>query len=217
MTVISEPRTLRAAGRITLSNMSWEAYEQLLASLGERPFHVNYSDGELEIKTLSAEHEAAKKRLAMLIEGLAFALRIPIAARGSTTFKDRRILRGAEPDECYYIANERRIRRRKRIDLRKDPPPDLVVEIDITYHEVDRERTYAQMKVPELWRFDGRRLTFEKLAGEQWAPIERSLSFPQIRPGDLMRFLRMAPRMDDTSLRWAFHDWLREQPWAQRV
>lgn len=216
MTMMAVSPPAKSGGRITLSNISWVAYEMLVDSIGERPWRVNYSDGELEIMTLSAEHEAAKKRLAMLIEGLAFVLRTPIAARGSTTFKDKRLGSGAEPDECYYIKNEQKIRRRKRIDLRRDPPPDLVVEIDITYQEIDREAIYASMGVPELWRYDTRRLTFAQLVGGRWAPIDRSLSFRHIRPADLMRFLRMGPRMDDTSLRWAFHEWLGEQSWARK-
>ncbi|MGB7158333.1 MAG: Uma2 family endonuclease [Tepidisphaeraceae bacterium] len=204
-----------ADGRITLYGIGWDAYESFIDSLGERPVHVNYDEGAMEIMTISSEHEAAKKRVAMLIEYLALVLRMPLAARGSTTFKDKRIHKGAEPDECYYIANEAKIRRKKKIDLRKDPPPDLVVEIDISYHEVDREAIYAEMGVPELWRYDGKRLGFFALSNRDWKPIDRSRSFPMLRPEDMNRFLRMAPRKDDTSLRWAFADWVGAQAWAK--
>lgn len=212
---LASPPLDRSEGRVTLYGVSWDAYENFIESLGERPIRVNYDDGVMEIMTISAEHEASKTRLAMLIEHLAFALRRPIAGRGSTTYKDKRIRKGAEPDECYYIANEARIRRKKKIDLRKDPPPDLVVEINISYHEVNREAIYAKMGVPELWRYDGKRLGFFELVNREWKPIERSKSFPMIRPEDLNRFLRMSPRKDDTSLRWAFADWVQSQPWAR--
>jgi Uma2 family endonuclease len=38
----------------------------------------------------------------------------------------------SEPDECFYIQNLSAVKGKKRIDLNQDPPPDLVVEIDIT-------------------------------------------------------------------------------------
>ena len=39
---------------------------------------------------------------------------------------------GIEPDQCFYIQNESKIRGKKRLDLQKDPPPDLALEIDVT-------------------------------------------------------------------------------------
>ncbi len=43
----------------------------------------------------------------------------------------------------------------KRINLTEDPPPDLVVEVDITHTDINKLALYARLGVPELWRFNG--------------------------------------------------------------
>ena len=41
--------------------------------------------------------------------------------------------KGAEPDECFYVQNASAvIGKEEEIDLRYDPPPDIVVEVDRT-------------------------------------------------------------------------------------
>jgi Uma2 family endonuclease len=196
-------------GHVTLHDIPWEGYVAFLDAVGERPIRVNYDDGVMEIMTISSEHETAKKRIGGPVEDLAIELGIEIAPRGSMTFRSKRIRKGLEPDECYYIANERKIRARKQIDLRRDPPPDLVIEIDISYHEVDRESMYAEIGVPELWRYDGKQLWFFRVVAGQWVGVDGSASFPGVRPADLLRFLRMVPRRGEMSMRRAFREWVR--------
>lgn len=50
-----------------------------------------------------------------------------------TTFK-REDVEGGEPDESFYFSNNaERVRGKEDIDLDAgDPPPDLVVEVDLT-------------------------------------------------------------------------------------
>jgi Uma2 family endonuclease len=79
----------------------------------------------------SPGHEIYKKTMGRFVETLAEELNIRIYPLGSTTFK-RPGLSGAEPDECFYIENINIVKGKKRIDFTQDPPPDLVVEIDIT-------------------------------------------------------------------------------------
>lgn len=222
-TVIARPSNSRHAlgrhrapeapdeGHVTLRGIPWAGYVAFHDAVGERPVRVNYDDGVMEIMTISSEHESAKKRIAGLVEDLAIELSVEIAPRGSTTFRSERIRKALEPDECYYVANERKIRAKKKIDLRRDPPPDLVIEIDISYHEVDREAMYAEIGVPELWRFDGKRLAFFHLEAGAWVAIARSASFPAVRPADLLRFLRMVPRRGEMAMRRAFREWVRQQ------
>jgi Uma2 family endonuclease len=66
------------------------------------------------------------------VETLAEELKVRIEPLGSTAFK-RPELSGAEPDECFYIQNISAVKGKKRIDMDRDPPPDLVVEIDTAY------------------------------------------------------------------------------------
>jgi hypothetical protein len=45
--------------------------------------------------------------------------------------------------------------------------------------------TYAELGVPELWRFDGQRVSVMALAGDAYAPVDRSRFFPAL---DLVEF-----------------------------
>jgi len=82
---------------------------------------------------------------------LAEELNLEIYPTGSTTFKRLNQARGAEPDS-FYIQNAARIGVNAK--LTQDPPPDLVVEIDITSSSLNRFQIYATLGVPELWRYD---------------------------------------------------------------
>jgi len=57
----------------------------------------------------------------------------------------------------------------------KDPPPDLVIEVDITRSSLNRFPIFAAVGVPEVWRFDGDRVTMYCLEGGRYSQIETSL------------------------------------------
>ena len=50
-------------------------------------------------------------------------LEIPCVMAGSTTFRRRAKRGGVEGDQTYYLANLDRIRGKKKISLKVDPPP----------------------------------------------------------------------------------------------
>lgn len=72
------------------------------------------------------------------------------------------------------------VRGKKRIDLNRDPAPDLVVEIDITSRSRHREQVYAALQIPEVWRYDGQSLTLLSLSNEGYGAIAQSLIFPKL-------------------------------------
>src|SRR5205085_6121234 len=111
-----------------------------------------------------------------LIKALTVELNVEVKSLGSTTFRRDDKGKGLEPDECYYFKNEKKMRGRKRLNLKKDPPPELVVEIDITHRSVEREPIYAALGVPEIWRWDGTKLECLELVGRDYRPREKSLS-----------------------------------------
>ena len=51
------------------------------------------------------------------------------------------------------IQHERQVRGRVDIDLRRDPPPDLAIEVDVRRQPLDRSSVYAAIGVPEIWQF----------------------------------------------------------------
>ena len=52
-----------------------------------------------------------------------------------------------------------------------DPPPDLVLEVDITHPSLDKLSIFAAVGVPEVWRYDGERVRMLALAGDSY--VER--------------------------------------------
>jgi hypothetical protein len=107
------------------------------------------------------------------------------------------------------------MRGRKRLDLRKDPPPELVVEIDVTSRSVPREPIYDALGVPEIWRFDGIRLRCLHLNGEKYALRKMSMAFPFLEPAKLQRFIERLGHDDETSIIRGFMAWVRKNGWAE--
>ena len=56
--------------RLLLSDIDWSTYDCLLRDLEGRHLRFNFDRGQLEIMTVSAEHERIKKLLARLLEVL---------------------------------------------------------------------------------------------------------------------------------------------------
>lgn len=198
------------AERVVLRGVSWELYEKILREIGDQPLYLTYDEGDLEILSPSRVHERWKTLIGRLLELLTLERNVPIESLGSTTFKRADLAKGLEPDECYYIQHEAAVRGRDDVDLDRDPPPDLVVEVDIAHHAVDRERIYAALGVPELWKFDGHRLEAWVLGPDRaYRRQDHSRAFPELAMQDLQRFLDMRRDHDETTVMRAFRDWLR--------
>ena len=151
-------------------------FNKPVPDLGEhRSSRLAYDQGRLEIMTPLPDHEDNKEIIGDLIKILLEAFDLEFRSLGSTTFK-KPMAQGVEPNQCFYIEHEAAIRGKARIDLTVDPPPDLVIEIDIT------SRTalglYAALGVPELWRFEGGILQINVLVGEGYQAVDESPHFP---------------------------------------
>jgi Uma2 family endonuclease len=193
---------------IVLYDVSWRAYTRILEAMGNRRLRHTYADGELEIMTLSPEREWTKKIIARFIENLSIELKVRITSAGSTTLKRELKLRALEPDESYYVANYAAIRGLKRINLNRHPPPDLVVEIDVTNKSKDRLEPYAKLGVPELWQHDDKGVRFLKRISETgYRPVKRSLAFPRVSSDDIQRFLNLQTKLDEFDLINQFIAW----------
>jgi Uma2 family endonuclease len=159
----------------------------------------------------SPPHENYKKVLGRFVETLTEELNIEIKSLGSLTCTREDLARGLEPDQCYYIQNEAVVRTLDEIDFNQDPPPDLVIEIDISSSSINRLSLYAALGVPEVWRYDARAITIYRLEGERYQACDRSPTFPQITPAEVMRFLELRKTMGETSLIRSFRKWVRSQ------
>lgn len=165
--------------QILLHDIGWSDFENILSELGERrASRLAYANKILEIMTPLPEHEYDKEILSDLVKAILEEREIEFITLGSTTFKNAKMARAIEPDQCFYIQNEARIRGKERLDLAVDPPPDLVVEIDVTSRT--HPAIYAALGVPELWRKEGECLQVNILQNGEYIEVPRSPTFPDI-------------------------------------
>lgn len=198
--------------RVLLHNLSWRTFETLLDELGEtRSSRLTYHQGDLEIMAPASVHEKSNRMIEGLIVVLLEELDLEFARTGSFTCKRDDLERGAEPDSCYYIQHEEQVRGKEPIDLNRDPPPDLVVEIEYTQSALPKLQLYAAMGVPEFWRYDGEKLYMYQLIDEQYEPCQHSLAFAQINVAEIPRFLQEGKQRGELKMTKAFRQWVRKQ------
>jgi Uma2 family endonuclease len=205
-TVVNPPEQ-----RVTLDGISWDTYERLLDERGEGGgTRFAYDEGTLEIMTTSFRHEKLKHAIDLLVVLIANEMRIPIQAGGSTTFKRKDLAKGFEPDACFYIQHVQRVRGLDQIDLTKDPPPDLVIEIDITTSSLNKFRIYSGLGVPEVWRYSGEALTIFKLEGKTYVEKKESCVLPEVTAQVLTEFVHGSPDIELHELMRRVQDWARK-------
>ncbi|MEP6515915.1 Uma2 family endonuclease [Microcoleus vaginatus] len=197
---------------ILLNNISWTTYESLLNELAQqRGIRLTYDRGNLEIMTPSAPHEGSKKILGRFVESVTEELNVEIRSLGSLTCRREDLARGLEPDQCYYIQNENVVWDKEQIDLNQDPPPDLVVEIEVTSSSIDRLSLYASLGVPEVWRYDGNRLIIYQLEAQEYTERDVSPTFPFLSQVEMLRFLELRRTTKENALIRLFREWVRSQ------
>ncbi|MEH2197073.1 Uma2 family endonuclease [Nostoc sp.] len=166
--------------RVLLRDVTWQELETILEDLGEhRAARIAYDRGILEIMSPLPEHEYDKEIISDLVKALLEELDIEFRCLGSTTFKNQAMAQGIEPDQCFYIKNESKIRGKRRLDLEVDPPPDLAIEVDITSRT--HPNIYEALKVPDLWRFNKGKLQINILQDGHYVESEQSLNFPRFQ------------------------------------
>jgi len=194
---------------VLLSGMTWSQFEEILAELGEhRANRIAYDQGMLEIMVPLPEHEYFKSSIGDLIQDLAEELGIEYECFGSTTWKKQEKMAGAEPDECFYIQSLPAILGRLDIDLNQDPPPDLVLEVDMTNKSLNRLQIYSRLGVPEVWRYDQGQLWLYHLV-EEYVETESSLTFPEFPVKRIPDFVKQNLMTGRTALRRRFREWVR--------
>jgi Uma2 family endonuclease len=163
---------------LVLEDVTWAEYERLLDDLKDWPGkRVTYDHGRLEIMSPSRRHEQYKEFITSVIRILAEELRMDMQSSGSATWRRKKSLRGVEADACFHIANAGSVIGKDELDLNSDPPPDLVVEIDMLHESQNKFPTYAILGVPEIWRYAAKdpRDVYERRAA--YVEVKASRSF----------------------------------------
>jgi len=201
--------SLPAGARLNLAEISWQEYEDLLVELDEKPhLRLTYDHGDLDIMTLSPEHESYSRLFTHFIQILTEETETDFIALGSTTLRDHLVGSGVEADDCYYIGEFADVAGKKRLDLSQDPPPDLAVEIDITNRSLGKLPIYVLLRVKEVWRFDGSGMHFYLMDGSQYVEQAFSNHFPFLTSEILKPFLEQGRTRGINAMRRAFRDWV---------
>lgn len=195
---------------ILLEGVSWATYECLLADFGDsHTARVAYDRGTLEIMSPSYVDEQRNALIAMLVSVVATEMDMDFENAGSTTFKRADVGRGFEPDSCFYLQHVAAVRGKRTIDLATDPPPDLVVEIDITHPSLDKLPIYATLGVPEVWRATEERMAVYRRTSDGYTVVDQSTVLPGLAAAEIQDWLAVSEQTSRAA-------WMKQvQAWAR--
>jgi len=202
--------------RTVLQQVSWAKYEQLLARLTDRTARFTYCRGQLEMMNAIDEHHRLHQLIESMILAIADELGWAIEGYKEPMLKREDLQIGVEPDGAYYVQNAERMHRRQAIALEVDPPPDLILEVELTRSPVNKFALYAELGIPEVWRYIGKpgkdflqgQLFIHYLAGDRYREEDYGLAFPFLPAGRILAFLQESEVQGvPTALR-NFREWL---------
>jgi Uma2 family endonuclease len=178
-------------GQVLLRNISWDTYTALLQDIGDGAARLTYDNGLLEIELPSRLHEQIRAYVAEMVSLAMRRLSIQYEPAGATTWKKYEHLRGLEADECYHIQNVQRELGESELDLTREPPPDLAVEVVVTAPVIEKIEIYRTLKVPELWRVNADATCQMLLLDDRnfYQTIDRSVAIPLFTPQIMSHYL----------------------------
>lgn len=210
--LLATVKTLPNSAITKIYDVSWEDYENLITKTEEFPAHRIWFDaGKLSIMSPQPNHEKPKTLFHSIGRYLSEELNLDLEDLGSTTFKSEFKKKGAEPDVCFYVENAKFIIGLDNFDTSIAPPPDVVIEIDVTNDSWDKFQIYASFGVKEIWRYDGISVKFYQLIGEKYDEISNSLSFPILPAAVLTKFILRTKNEGQTSILRDFRNWIKGQ------
>ncbi len=186
--------------RTLVEHVRWETYVALADDRSGSLPRVTYDRGMMELMSPRKEHESIGHLLGRLIEIFTEVRNIEIVGVASTTFRRPDLRQGFEADQAYYIQHAEVVREKDAIDLMVDPPPDLVIEVELTASLIHKLDLLASMGVPELWRHDAQQLRLFHLQGSAYVQTQQSAALPEFPLSLAQSVLRRRRSQGETSL-----------------
>jgi Uma2 family endonuclease len=203
--------------RIILPNVNWQQFEQLLLELGEtRQTRLTYLRGKLEMMTPVEAHERCSKLIDSLILVAVDVLGMSITSLVPVLLKNVEMGCVTEPDACYYLKS---CPFQAEIDLTRDAPPDLLVEVALTASKLEKLPIYATLGIPEVWRYittagedmlKGNLLIYE-LQEDGYVQRPNSIAFPFLPAQRVLEFMEQSDSMSLASALRVLRAWLEER------
>jgi len=199
--LISPEKIHLPAGAVVRLPATWQEYQTLCQQRGEASIpRMKYRTGEVLLMAPLPKHGRDASLIADIIkvlldhQGCEYDSFTPVTMELPQES-------GIEPDYCFYIDHWQAISGKERIDWRVDPPPDLVLEIDVmSYSDV---HDYLPYRVPEVWLFRNKELLIYQLQGLEYVVQTSSRYFPDINlPEIIAQCLQVAyERNTSTAIR----------------
>lgn len=195
--------------RVVLHEVSFPTFFALSReSTGGR---IAYDRGTLEIISLSFLRENTKGNLGRMVEVYTLEKELPLLSAGSTTFGREDLERGLEPDASYYIQSASRVIGNTEIELPHDPPPDLVIEVEITRSSINKLDICRALGIREVWRYNGKRLEVNVLRDDgQYEPRPQSSVLPGFPLDYALELLEQRDSLDSNAIARQFEAYVRQ-------
>jgi Uma2 family endonuclease len=126
--------------------------------------------------------------------------------------RNRKQSKGNEPDACFYVQTAEIIGNRIRLDFSIDPPPDVVLEVDIHHDSTDNDAIYASLGVSEIWRYDEWAMTIYHLRQGEYVVAEKSLALSMLTSQILTEYIDRMRQEGENEALLAFDEWLQSLP-----
>lgn len=161
--LISPEKIQLPAGSVVRLPATWQDYQHLVEQRGDGSIpRIKYYHGEILLMSPLPVHGRDANLIADIVkalldhDGREYDAFTPV----TMTLPEES---GIEPDYCFYIDNWPAVSGKERIDWKNEPPPDLVIEIDVTsYSDVE---DYLPFRIPEVWLFKKQKLLIYQLQG----------------------------------------------------
>ncbi len=193
--VIEPPET-----RMVLENVTWETFVSLADERRGSIPRMTFDNGLLEMMSPKREHENIGRLIGRIIETYSEIKNIEIISVASVTVKRSDLSKAFEADESYFVTHAVQLLGKREMDFDADPPPDLVVEVEITSSAIQKMLLFAAMSVPEVWRHDGRNLQMFRLVDRAYHPIGSSIELPGLSATQINQILSDRDAVGETKL-----------------
>jgi len=186
--------------RMVLENVAWDTYVALADQRRGSVPRMTYDNGVLEMMSPKRNHENIGCLIGRMVETYSERKDIEIISVASVTVKRSDLSKAFEADESYYITHAAQLLPKIELDFAVDPPPDLVIEVELTSSAIQKMQLFAAMHVLEVWRHDGESLQMHRWVDGTYHLIESSLQLPGLTAYRINETLALRGSMGETKL-----------------
>jgi Uma2 family endonuclease len=199
-----------------LHRVNWDQYLAMSDALIDRHNpRMIYLDGSLTLLVTSRRHDWFAERLGQLVVAVAHASGILWEDSGQATYRREEVNAGVEGDKTFYFGEHARLMRGpQNIDLARQPPPDLTIEVELTHPADVAVTIWGRLGVPEIWRFDAEemRVTFWRREDDgTYTVTDPSRVLPRLTSQAVLEQVRLADSLGSADWYAQLEQWARER------